>query len=76
MLSNLYEYTFVSLGACEDTLPCDYKCNWGCNRWADKNNCNGRWNELYGGICVASTSGLVRDYCRLSCDNCGNFKRM
>ena len=65
------------LVSCVDNLPSDYKCHTECDYWAnDKNVCEKNWNSV--GIasttgCVDDTSGLVKDYCRLSCDNCGKY---
>ena len=68
---------------CNDKLPTDYgtvegRCNagWTCPDWSGngtKNSarsyCADNWSNH--GHCVPQTTGLVKDYCKFSCDTCG-----
>ena len=64
--------------SCTDKLPSDYgtvgdQCigNWTCQELAGKGKCNedfSRYND-----CMPQTTGLVRDYCTVSCETCGKY---
>ena len=71
------------LSECSDRLPEDYSCfdlngipSWNCSDWAGKgsvndleNYCNEDWSSYRQ--CVPISTGLVKDFCKISCDNCG-----
>ena len=73
----LYTFNPVSQLECIDSLPPDYGkfetgvgcSNWTCVDWADFDTCNNDWS-IYTN-CTPTSSGLIKDYCRKSCDNCG-----
>ena len=80
--SDIYIPVFLMqfLVSCADNLSSVYKCDLSgydrCDYWAnDKNVCEKNWNSagISSGGCVNDTSGLIKDYCRLSCDNCGEY---
>lgn len=60
---------------CHDVLPTDMlsTCNWTCAQWAGingngNNYCEDDWSAKK--FCVPYSSGLIKDYCKLSCNNC------
>ena len=68
---------------CGDVLPTDMKspknsCHWSCADWAGlegSNNyghdfCEDDWSQHKH--CVPYTVGKIKDYCKKSCNNCGN----
>ena len=61
---------------CNDVLPTDMlsTCTWTCAQWAGingngNNYCEDDWSAKK--FCVPYSSGLIKDYCKLSCNNCG-----
>ena len=70
---------FCIAGDCYDKLPDDYfgnyssnarYCNWTCDAWHKTENCDTKW-EIYE-ECVTKPYGKIKDYCRRSCNMCGN----
>ena len=67
---------------CVDELPTDYdknRCDWKCANWAGKgdgntkNYCEDNWSQHQH--CSPNTNGLIKDYCKFSCTNCGKIKK-
>merc|ERR1712133_108391 len=65
---------------CVDELPIDYdknRCDWTCANWAGKggkkNYCEDKWSQHRH--CAPNTNGLIKDYCKFSCANCGKIKK-
>jgi len=67
---------------CVDELPTDYdknRCDWKCTNWAGKgdgntkNYCEDKWSQHQH--CAPNTNGLIKDYCKFSCTNCGTIKK-
>ena len=73
---------------CTDNLPLDYgagtmdygKCGygWKCSDWAGKgpkntgiSYCNNNWSSYRK--CVPKSTGMIKDYCKISCDVCGKL---
>ena len=65
-----------------DELPTDYdnnRCNWTCANWAGKgdgdakNYCEDNWSQHQH--CAPNTNGLIKDYCKFSCNNWGKIKK-
>ena len=74
---------YFPVGSCTDNLPSDYGTveggcggGWICPDWAGKGSknsghsyCDEDWSSYMH--CVPQTTGLISEYCRLSCDKCG-----
>ena len=67
-----------------DKLPEDFidtACDgWRCSDMAakgpknyDENFCNEHWADYRD--CVPTSDGMVKDYCKASCNNCGEILR-
>ena len=73
---------------CKDNLPLDYgagtmdygKCGygWKCSDWAGKgpkgtgiSYCHDNWSSYRN--CVPKSTGMIKDYCKISCDVCGKL---
>lgn len=75
---NYADHSLITFGECPDCidqLPLDYgtvggpgKCIWPCSKWASLGHCTYDWSRYPH--CTPTTNGLVKDYCRLSCNNC------
>ena len=68
-------HEYVSNLDCSDELPFDYiyhptKCSqrWTCKDWGRGGYCDRNWSEFR--YCVEATTGLVKDYCQVSCNTC------
>jgi len=62
------DYNCLRKLGCKDQPPLGYGngCTWGCKKWADNGNCNGDWSDFDCG----SINGMVKNDCKLSCNNC------
>ena len=74
-----FSYVLFYLG-CNDKLPADYggnyigygSCTWTCDKWATNGECNVDWNDH--SHCVNSTRGPIKNYCKMSCNQCGRYR--
>ena len=88
MEQNIPELLFYSKG-CVDKLPTNYgksRCGWTCADWAGKGNhnrntsstdgyyCEDDWSQYQH--CGPNIKGLIKDYCKISCNNCGKDKEI
>jgi hypothetical protein len=71
-----YRQKVILIIGCYDMLPSDYesKCTWTCSQWAGidgngNNYCNHSWSTKR--MCAPYSKGKIKDYCKLSCSNCG-----
>jgi len=57
---------------CSDELPTDYaaRCTWTCADWAGNGKCEDNWSQHP--LCAPNTNGLIKDYCKISCNNCAS----
>ena len=70
-LQVLYIDCFIFL-ECKNKLPDDYKCTWTCDQWSGiggrrYNYCNHDWSSKK--YCVQNTTGKIKDFCQISCNN-------
>ena len=76
LLHILYSCAANLFQACIDVLPTDYVNNfactsgipWTCEDWAKVGSCDEDWANWKD--CVPITTGLVKDFCQKSCNNC------
>ena len=71
----MYSCAAIRFQACIDNLPTDYVNNsactsvpWTCEDWAKVGFCDEDWSNWKA--CVPITTGLVKDFCKKSCNNC------
>ena len=83
---NCVNYFLIS-GVCSNMLPPNYNCSicdcdFTCDDWAGKrhshqvNLCNERWTINQSNVtldCAPQTTGLVKEYCTVSCDACSKY---
>ena len=59
---------------CSDSLPNDYgdRCLWSCEQWEQEGLCDSHWSQQ--SRCTRNPFGKIKDFCRRSCDSCGNYR--